>query len=144
VPELIRSLVSRVRVFVKDRRRSPRLRVRLVFSLSINPQTNGNGSRRRLSKLGGHTRDISVHGLALNLPQVHLDGYHLAAEQRELQLRLELPDGAVTMRVISKRYERLEESELGCGYLIGARIVAIDGEDRERYLSFIKQGLAKQ
>lgn len=143
MPELIRSLVSRVRVFVKDRRRSPRLRIRLVFSLSICPNTNGTGSRKRLSKLGGHTRDISANGLALSLPQVHLDGYHLAAEQRELQLSLELPDGPVVMRVVCKRYERLEESELGCGYLLGARIVAIDNEARDRYLSFIKQSLAK-
>jgi len=142
VPELIRSLVSRVRVFVKDRRRSPRLGIRLVFSLSICPKTNGTGSRK-LSKLGGHTRDISANGLALNLPQVHLDGYHLAAEQRELQLSLELPDGPLAMRVVCKRYERLEESELGCGYLLGARIVAIDNEARDRYLNFIHQSLAK-
>ncbi len=47
------------------------------------------------------------------------------------------------MRVVCKRYERLEESELGCGYLLGARIVAIDNEARDRYLNFINQSLAK-
>ncbi len=139
MPELIRSIVSRMRVYVKDRRRSPRLCIRLLFSVSVCRSPNGNGSHReRLLK--GHTRDISVNGLALNVPQVHLDGHHLAAGERELQLRLELPGGPISMVVIPRRYERLEESELGCNYLIGMQIARIDDEDRRRYLSFIAQG----
>jgi len=75
------------------------------------------------------------------VPQVHLDGHHLAAGERELQLRLELPGGPISMLVIPRRYERIEEAELGCNYLIGAEISQIDGEDRERYLGFVAQGL---
>jgi PilZ domain len=138
MPELIRSVVSRMRLYVKNRRQSPRLRIRLLFSVSVCRSTNGNGSHHE-RVLKGHTRDISVNGLALNVPQVHLDGHHLAAGERELQLRLELPDGPISMLVIPKRYERLEESELGCNYLIGAQISQIDDEDRRRYLSFIAQ-----
>jgi len=48
------------------------------------------------------------------------------------------------MLVVSRRYERLEDAELGCNYLIGARIVQIDDEDRRRYLSFITEGLDRQ
>jgi hypothetical protein len=92
--------------------------------------------------LKGHTKDISISGLALNVPQVHLDGHHLAAEGRELELTLELPGGPISMLVVSRRYERLEEAELGCAYLIGAQIVQISDEDRQRYLSFIGEALA--
>jgi len=140
MPELIRSVVSRMRAYIKDRRRSPRLRVRLLFSVSVCRSPNGNGSHRE-RVLKGHTQDIGVNGLALNVPQVHLDGHHLAAGERELQLRLELPGGPISMLVIPRRYERLEESELGCNYLIGTQISQIDDEDRRRYLSFIAQGL---
>jgi hypothetical protein len=143
MPELLRSVVSRVRIYVKDRRQSPRLRVRLLFTISMSRKENGNGSRRREKMLKGHTRDISIHGLALNVPQVHLDGHHLAAEGRELELTLELPGGPISMLVVSRRYERLDESELGCNYLIGARIVQIEDEDRQRYLSFISESLAR-
>jgi PilZ domain len=143
MPELLRSVVSRVRIFVKDRRQSPRLRVRLLFTVSMSRKENGNGSRRREKILKGHTRDISINGLALNVPQVHLDGHHLAAEGRELELTLELPGGPISMLVVSRRYERLDESELGCNYLIGARIVQIEDEDRQRYLSFIAESLAR-
>jgi hypothetical protein len=143
MPELLRSVVSRVRIYVKDRRQSPRLRLRLLFTVSMSRKENGNGSRRREKILKGHTRDISINGLALNVPQVHLDGHHLAAEGRELELTLELPGGPISMLVVSRRYERLDESELGCNYLIGARIVQIEDEDRQRYLSFIAESLAQ-
>ena len=139
MPELIRSIVSRMRVYVKDRRRSPRLCIRLLFSVSVCRSPNGNGSHRE-RVLKGHTRDISVNGLALNVPQIHFDGHHLAAGGRELQLRLELPGGPISMLIIPRRYERFDEAELGCNYLIGAQISQIDDEDRRRYLSFIAQG----
>ncbi len=140
MPELIRSVVSRLRIYIRDRRRSPRLSVRLLFSLSVCRDPNGNGSHRA-RQLKGHTRDLSMNGMALNVPQIHLDGHHLAAEGSELELRLELPGGAIPMRVVPRRYERLDESELGCTYLMGVRIVHIDEEDRKRYLSFMAEGL---
>jgi len=129
-----------MRVFVKDRRRSPRLHIRLLFSISVSRSSNGNGSNRE-RVLKGHTRDISINGLALNVSQVHLDGHHLVAGERELRLTLELPGGPISMLVIPKHYERFDEAELGCNYLIGAQISRIDDEDRRRYLNFIAQGL---
>ena len=141
MPELIRSVVSRVRRFVKDRRSSPRLRVRLLFSISVGRKANGKGTGQLERLLKGHTRDISQHGLALNVSQVHLDGPHLATVGHDLQLKLELPGGPISMLVTPERYERLDEVGLGCGYLIGVRIVQISDEDRGLYLSFIKQGL---
>jgi hypothetical protein len=130
-----------MRLYVKDRRRSPRLRVRLLFSASVCRNKNGNGVQVRERLLKGHTRDIGANGLGLNVPQIHLDGHHLATEGSELELTLELPGGAVRMRVIPRRYERLEEPELGCIYLVGVQIAHIEEEDRGRYLSFIAQGL---
>src|SRR5690348_14596466 len=117
MPELIRSAVSRVRVYFKNRRQSPRLRVRLPFTVSIHRANNGAGLGKPARSLKGHTRDIGMHGLALLVPQVHLDGHHLAAEGRELEVSLELGDGGpVSILVAPRRYERLEEAELGCTY----------------------------
>src|SRR2546423_11288874 len=140
MPELVRSVVSRVRVFFKDRRQSPRLRVRLVFSVGI--KREGNGSNRREKTLQGHTRDVSVKGMALLVPQVHLDGHHLAAEGRELTLGLQIGSGdPISMIVMPRRYERLEATPLGCSYLIGVRIMKISESDQARYLSFIHESL---
>ena len=128
-------------MYFKDRRRSPRLSVRLAFSLSVIRKTKlkrVNGNDRTLK---GHTRDISTNGLALLLPQIQLDGYHLASEDREMQVVLELSGGVVSMVVVPKRYEKLERAELGCNYLIGARIVRMDEADRARYQDFMKRSL---
>ena len=141
MPELIRSAVSRARMYFKDRRRSPRLSVRLAFSVSVIRQTKlkrVNGNDRTLK---GHTRDISANGLALLLPQIQLDGYHLASEDREMHLELEVSGGVISMVVVPKRYEKLERAELGCNYLIGARIVRISAEDRIRYLDYMNHAL---
>jgi hypothetical protein len=142
MPELIRSVVSRVRTYLKDRRQSPRLRVRLVLSISVLRKANSNGSGQVSRTMKGHTRDISVKGLGMLLPQVHLGGYHLAAEGRELHVTVELPDGPIPMLVLPRRYEMLDDSELGCNYLIGARIVELSDQDRKRLESFIAHGLS--
>ena len=142
MPEVIRSVVSRVRVFFKDRRQSPRLRVRLPFTVSIHREGELKSSRKRTHTLKGHTRDISVDGLGLLVPQVHLDGHHLAAGGSQLEIVLELDRGqTISMRVAPRRYERLDESDSGCAYLIGARIVQLAEGDRLRYLSFLAESL---
>lgn len=142
MPEVIRSVVSRVRVFFKDRRQSPRLRLRLPFTVSIHRDGELNGSRKRAQTLRGYTRDLSQKGLALLVPQVHLDGHHLAAGGRELEIELELDRGnSISMLVMPRRYERLDESDSGCAYLIGARIVSLAEADRLRYLEFVAENL---
>ena len=141
MPELIRSVVSRMRIYMKDRRQSPRLRVRLLFSVSVCRRPNRNGGRDPERVMKGHTRDISIKGLALNVPRMHLDGHHLAGDGSELELRLEVPGGAVLMRVVPRRYEHLDEPELGCNYLVGVQITNLAEEDRERYMNFVTHGL---
>ena len=140
MPELIRSVVSRARMYFKNRRQAPRLRVRLSFSLSLvrSAKISGRAGDRTLK---GHTRDISASGLALLLPQVHLDGHHLAADGKKLRLTVEVAGGAMSMLVVPRRYERLENAELGCAYLIGAEIVEIEDDDRMRFENFISRGL---
>lgn|SRR5574341_1148398 len=144
MPELLRSVVSRVRVYFKDRRQSPRLRARLLFSISVPSKARANGLPPPDRTLKGHTRDISISGLAMMLPQVHLGGHHLAAERRELHVTLELPTGAMQLVVIPRRYEKLDDCELGCSYLIGAKIVQIDDADRVRLKDFIADWLRKR
>ena len=154
MPELIRSVVSRARNYLKDRRQSPRLRVRLMFTVSLPRPQNGNGLSRPqngngLSKpthfLTGHTRDVSVHGMALLVSSIHMNGRHLAADGLALDVRLNLGDGhIIRMQVTPERYERLDEREMGCAYLIGVRIVKVDEDDRQLYENFISNALARK
>ena len=132
--ELVRSVVSKFSRFIVDRRGAPRVSVRLPFSISIQ-ETNGNGNGGRERLLEGFTSDISADGLGLIVNTVRIDGYCIVVDGRPRKLVLRLPNGTVTMSVLPTRSERLGDS--GAGYIIGAQITALDGEDRQRYLDYL-------
>lgn len=133
--ELPRRIVSHLRRFIGNRRRSRRVRARLSFILSLSdPRTNTNGSRR-LPSLNGHTLDVSPTGVALIVPAIRIGEHYLAGSERRLYIKLELPSGPVELKVVAVRYESLEDES---GYLIGARIVEMSDSDRasfEKYVS---------
>jgi hypothetical protein len=133
--ELPRRIVAQLRRFIGNRRHSRRVRTRLTFTLSLSdPRASTNGSRR-LPTLNGHTLDVSVTGLALIVPAIRIGEHYLAGADRKLYVKLELPGGPVEMKVVSVRYEDMED---GSGYLIGARILEISDADRtsfEKYIS---------
>lgn len=135
--ELPRRIVSRLRRFIGNRRRHKRVRDRLDVTISLSdPRVKSNGSRR-LPSLNGHTLDISSTGLALIVPAIRIGEHYLAGADRKLYVKLELPDGPVEMKVVTVRYESLEEDGEESGYLIGARIAEMPDEDRSAYNSHV-------
>jgi len=132
--ELPRRIVTQLRRFIGNRRHSRRVRTRLTFTLSLSdPHVSTNGSRR-LPTLNGHTLDVSVTGLALIVPAIRIGEHYLAGADRKLYVKLELPGGPVEMKVVSVRYEDMED---GSGYLIGARILEISDADRLKFQKYI-------
>ena len=130
--ELMRALVARLHRYIGDRRRSPRHRMRLPFTLSLPDVTpNLNGARRRSPVLEGYTRDVSATGLALILPAIRIGEHYLIGEGRNLHLMLEFPAGPIQMDVTPVRYERLDE-EMEKGYLVGVHIAEMSDDDRAR------------
>lgn len=139
--ELPRRIVSRLRRFIGNRRRSKRVRARLTFTLSLSdPRVNSNGARR-LPSLDGHTLDVSSTGLALVVPAIRIGGHYLAGADRKLHVKLELPSGPVEMKVATVRYESLEDDT---GYLIGARILEISDTDRVSFEKYVAKVMAHQ
>ena len=132
--ELPRRIVSQLRRFIGNRRRSKRVRARLGFTLSLSdPRIASNGSRR-LPTLDGYTLDVSVTGVALIVPAIRIGEHYLAGGDRKLHIKLELPSGPIEMKVASVRYESLEDDT---GYLIGARIVEINDSDRKSFERYV-------
>ena len=138
--ELPRRIVSQLRRFIGNRRRSKRVRARLSFTLSLSdPRVSMNGSRR-LPSLDGHTLDVSITGLALVVPAIRIGEHYLAGDDRKLHIKLELPAGSVEMRVATVRYESLED---GSGYLIGARILEMSASDRASFDKYVASRVDK-
>src|SRR6267378_1695834 len=135
--ELTRSLVSRVRQYLGDRRHQTRQKVCLPFILSLpSPARSLNGTRR-VSTMEGHTLDLSPNGISLIIPKITLGEHHLVGENRSLSVKLELPVGPVEMQVMPIRYESLEEHETESGYLIGAKIVGMPDKDRAKFAEYV-------
>jgi hypothetical protein len=135
--EFTRTIVSRLRQYVGDRRHSTRQRVRLNLSLSLASATKGLNGTRRISSLEGHTLDLSANGLALIVPQITLGEHHLVGENRSLNVKLQLPGGPVEIEASPVRYQRLEEDHADTGYLIALKIVRMPDDDRARFSEYV-------
>ena len=139
--ELPRRIVSQLRRFIGNRRRSKRVRTRLTFTLSLSdPRVSTNGSRR-LPTLDGYTLDVSITGLALIVPAIRIGEHYLAGADRKLHVKLALPGGPVEMMVVTVRYENLED---GSGYLIGARILEMSDADRGSFEKYVAMVMSQQ
>lgn len=131
--ELARTVVSRLRQFVGDRRRSHRRRVRLPFTIFVAGAAKKLNGARRVQTVDGSTHDISANGLALIVPTIRVGDHHLVGNDRGFTVRLQLPSGPVDMQVITVRYENLGEDSRETGFLIGVKIIAMDENDRRRF-----------
>jgi c-di-GMP-binding flagellar brake protein YcgR len=140
--ELARSIVSRFRQFIGDRRHARRVQVRLPFTVSLAGSPKSQNGSTRIKSLKGHTLDLSPTGLALIVPAIIVSEHHLVNENRNLNVRLELPDGVVEIQVSPIRYESLDEHRTETGYLIGTRIVSIAEADQGRYKTYVSELLS--
>ena len=133
--ELPRRIVSQLRRFIGNRRHSKRVRARLNFTLSLSDPRVGTNGSRRLPALNGHTMDVSLTGLALIVPAIRIGEHYLAGADRKLYVKLELPGGPVEMKVVTVRYENLDD---GSGYLIGARILEMSDAERKSFQNYVE------
>lgn len=139
MPELTRTILGRLRNFIRDRRRAERLQVSLPFTISLVDER----SSRRPQATDGHTLDISNSGLALVLSVIRIGDRYLAGENPRLRIKLELPVGPVEIQATSVRYERLDEENSETGYLIGVSITEMSESDRARYDEYISSLLKR-
>ena len=85
--------------------------------------------------------DVSITGLALIVPAIRIGEHYLAGADRKLHVKLDLPSGPVEMKVVTVRYEDLED---GSGYLIGARILEISDADRASFEKYVAKAMSHQ
>ena len=139
--EFARSIASRLRQYAGDRRRAKRVQARLNFTLSlVGPALSSNGAKRVIS-INGHTLDVSSTGLALIVPTIIVNEHHLVGENRNMYVKLELPDGPLEINVLPIRYEKLEDHPTETGYLIGAKLGNVEEGDRARFSEYVSAAL---
>jgi hypothetical protein len=140
MPELVRSMVARMREYLGNRRRARRYRVSVPFRVALYDPKLSREQLERAPHLAGTTCDLSSSGLALAVPAIRINDRYLTATGQALSLRLELPSGPIEMRVASVRYEQLDrDGTVGAGgYLIGVRIGEMSDDARSRFDAYLK------
>ena len=141
MPEVMRAIAARLREFVGNRRRAPRYRARLLFSVSLLDKATADKSsppqKRRAPAVEGYTRDLSATGLALIVPAIRVGDRYLSGEGNILSIKLELPAGPVQIQAAPVRYEQLGEDSEEKGFLIGTHITEMSESDRTRYTEYL-------
>jgi hypothetical protein len=137
MPELIRSIVGKLRALAANRRRVPRFAVRLeaevALSVSVPGAKKGSAGEERSLRLAGYTRDISADGLGLIVPAIRIGGDYITGDNRILEITLKLPGGAVRIYGKPVRYTQLDEDATDKGYLVGVHIESMSEADRARF-----------
>jgi hypothetical protein len=136
MPELIRTIASRLRELVGNRRWAPRHPVRLPVFVSLLDNTAGSAP----AGVAGHTRDASETGLGIVVPAIRVGGRYLAGDDVTLRLTVKLPDTSARLYGSPVRYERLEDGQPEPGFLVGIRLN--DDGDRALLSEYLK-GLKK-
>ena len=138
--EFIRSIAGRLREYMGNRRRAPRYRVRLDMEIVLSVSAAKSGAQVSVGslKLTGYTRDISVTGLALIVPAIHIGGNYITDTNRTLRIKLKLPGGPVEIHCAPVRYTPLDEDATDTGYLVGVQIENMSDKDRERFNAYIE------
>jgi c-di-GMP-binding flagellar brake protein YcgR len=138
MPELLRTIVGRLREIAGDRRYAYRHRVKVPCSVSIHYFAEQANGRRPVPAMQGHTRDISATGVGLIVPAIRIGEHYLTGEDRLLKIVLELPSGSIQIILTPVRYEPIDNDEDEQGFVIGGRITEISPQDRDRLKTFLK------
>jgi hypothetical protein len=136
MPERLRTIASRLREFVGNRRRAPRHNVRLAVFVSLLDATPGAAPA---GGVAGHTRDASESGLGVVLPVIRLGDRYLVGDGVTLRLTLKLGEQTARLYGTPVRYERLEggaDGKTDPGFFVGIRLTE-DG-DRALLVDYLK------
>lgn len=133
MPDLLRSITSRLRDFVGNRRRAPRHRVKLSAFVAV---LDAAPCAPPAAGLAGYTRDLSDGGLALLLPSVRVGGRYLVGEGVKLRITLKLDGASARLYGTPVRYEQLDGAPPDARYLVGVRLD--DAGDRAILADYLK------
>jgi hypothetical protein len=121
---------------IKDNRRAQRYQARIPCSVLLDDEELAGGARRH-GALIGHTRNLSLEGLALIVPAIRIGEHDLTGLHQTLRVTLVLPTTEVEFKARLMRYERLHEGATENSYLLGVQIDDISALHRALYNEYI-------
>lgn len=138
----IRRVISGLSVRFLSRKCAVRHKIQVPANISIstNIHTKSSAFAQNNLSIGGETEDLSKTGIGFWVDSIRLREHYLVGQNRILDVKLDLPNGVVRMKVIGHRYEQVNIHNTGGKYLIGASIEEMHQSDREIYEEFLQSG----
>lgn len=139
---MLRELVSRFSVTLIERRASARKRYQVPLKVCFAPEKNPHNITRSCQEefLSGESVDLSETGIAFVVAAIRIKEKYLVGQERLLNVEMDVAGKVVRMQVLGKRYERVGIHDSTERYLVGAVIVDMSPEDRQKYEFFLKNG----
>lgn len=139
---MIRELITRFNRSLSERmvssRRHHKARVKIWFEPDVNTERARNEALS--SCIYGETADISRSGIGFVVPSIRIKEKYLVGQERNLNIEIDLPTGKVLMHAVGRRYEKVGMHISAERFFVGAHILSLTGDDRERYETFLTNG----
>ncbi|MEW6730300.1 MAG: PilZ domain-containing protein [Acidobacteriota bacterium] len=118
---------------------SPRYQTSLPLEFRI---VSAGRTKKSSRSLSGQTYDVSETGISILSELIAADGLHAYISNdmitdTHLEIELDLPKQKISLVGQTRRYQKLQTSQLPFSYLLGIKIVNISPEDRKAFLNYI-------
>ena len=137
--KLMSSIVGRTYEFFDNHVYTRKHELRLPLTVAILYLKTPTVSVPCSPALPGYLRDISKTGVSIVVPSIRFGNCSLVSGNYPLGIKIELPNGIISIQVAPVRYDRLGGEPGKSRYLIGARIMQITDSDRKRLTKHIEQ-----
>lgn len=139
---MIRELITKFNRSWSEKMVAARRRHTAPIKIWFDPDTNTERARElaRNDFISGETVDISRTGIAFLVPAIRVKEKYIAGHGRNLNVEIDLPNGKVYLRAVGRRYEKVGMHSSMEKFLVGAQIENLEGQDRETYETFLRNG----
>lgn len=135
--DMIRSFGDNVRWFLRKFRPAPRFTSRIAVKVSFVEYALAKNNVAPIPIMDGQTFNMSESGLALLVPDVYLENRSLVADDTQLLVVLDLPNGLTRLHAVPIHFRRADKYVRNAGYVVGLKITKMEGKHHARYLRFI-------
>jgi hypothetical protein len=111
---------------------------RLLFTATLSEVKPHTHIEEYSPTLIGHTRDVSLAGLATIIPMVRDSDANFYGIEGKLRVTLSIPNSIVNLEAKPVRYQWLDDQDRAKGFLIGLTITEMDEKDRMLYAEYLR------
>jgi hypothetical protein len=135
---IARAIINHLHAAIFSRIRIRRSGMHLPLNLSIS-EIKVRVGQPSSTTTHGYLNDISKTGLSVIIPALRFGGRYPVGDNYRLRIQIQLPSKLISIEATPIRYNKLEETEDGNRYLIGARITEMNASDRKDLIRYIKR-----